>query len=338
MIFFPQFRPMKQILRPFVCIILLVFGSSWGFLTHRTINQLAVYELPKAMQPFFFNNMDYLVKNSVRADQRRNDDSTEATKHFIDLEVFGDSAAWKMPLYWNQAVAQYTKDTLIKYGYVPYHIVFMKEALTNAFRNKNKDSILFYAADLAHYIGDAHVPLHTSINYDGQLTNQKGLHALWETVVPEILLADYNLSSRHKASYLKNPSLAAWGAVRSGFVLLNDVFAMETKATESFTDSTKYRIQIRNGKEVKYYTSAFAKEYSRLLGNTINEQLIKSTNLVADFWYTSWVDAGKPDLAGLLTSQWNQEQKEVLKQEIKAFRANELISKNWLIAKKGGNN
>lgn len=328
---------MNRFLRPFICLMLLFFASSWGFLTHRTINQLAVYELPRALQPFFFNNMEYVVKHSVRPDQRRNDDSTEATKHFIDCEIYGDSAAWKMPLHWKDAVAKYSKDTLIKYGYVPYHIVFMKEALTNAFRNKNKDSILFYAADLAHYVGDAHVPLHTSINYDGQLTNQKGLHALWETVVPEILLTEYNLSSRHKATYIKDPALAAWGAVRSGFVLLNDVFAMELKATESFTDSTKYRIQIRNGREVKYYTSAFAKEYSRLLGNTINEKLIQSADLVADFWYTSWVDAGKPDVSDLLSNQWNKSQKTVLKQEIKAFRANQLISKNWLIAKKASN-
>lgn len=278
--------------------------------------------------------MDYLVKQSVRADQRRNEDPTEASKHFIDLEIFGDSAAWKMPLYWNEAVSKFKKDTLIKYGYVPYHIVSIKSALTKAFKSLNRDSILFYAADLAHYIGDAHVPLHTSINYDGQLTNQKGLHALWETVVPEILLEQYDLRSKHKAKYIKNPSLAAWEAVRTGFVLLNDVFAMEIKATASFSDSTKYRIQLRNGKEVKYYTSAFAKEYSRLLGNTINDQLIKSADLIADFWYTSWVDAGKPNLTAIPNSTLNKEEKLSLKLETQAFHTNQLISKNWLIAKK----
>lgn len=325
---------MKRFFVGLSCIMLLFLASGWGFLIHRTVNQLAVYELPKGIQPFFFKNMEYLVKQSVRADQRRNDDPNEATKHFIDLEVFGDSAAWKMPLRWEEAVAKYTKDTLVKYGYVPYHIVTIKEALTSAFRAKNKDSILFYAADLAHYVGDAHVPLHTSINYDGQLTNQKGLHALWETVVPEILISEYNLSSAHKATYLDDPALAAWGAVRSGFTLLKDVFAMEIKATASFTDSTKYRIQIRNGKEVKYYTTAFAKEYSRLLGTTINDQLIKSADLIADFWYTSWVDAGKPNLKDLLNSSYTKESKKQLKEEVKAFRQNQLLSKNWLISKK----
>jgi hypothetical protein len=328
------FPNMKSGLRSLVAIGILVFLSSWGFLVHRTTNQLAVYQLPKNMQPFFFKNMEYLVKNSVRPDQRRNEDPTEATKHFIDLEIFGDSAAWKMPGNWNEAVRLYTRDTLLKYGYVPYHILSMKELLTQAFKNRKTDSILFYAADLAHYIADAHVPLHTTINYDGQLTNQKGLHALWETVVPELELSNYKLSSKHEARYLKNPANATWNAVRSGFVLLNDLFEQEKQASLLFTDSTKFRIQVRNGREVKYYTTAFAKEYSRRLGNSINTQLIRSSELIADFWYTCWVDAGKPDLHSLLKTPFTSADKNQCVEENKAFRKNKLLEKNWLLAKK----
>src|SRR5262245_59852507 len=94
--------------RTIVCIAVLVFIdlilSSWGFLVNRTINHLAIYELPKPMQVFFYTNREYLVNNAPRPDLRRNQDSTEATKHFIDLEIFGDSAAWKMPLKWDDAV------------------------------------------------------------------------------------------------------------------------------------------------------------------------------------------------------------------------------------------
>ena len=75
----------------FLILVLLVvslIASSWGFLVHRTANQLAVYKLPQPMQAFFYTHLDYLVKNSVRPDLRRNEDSTEAPKHFIDLEPF----------------------------------------------------------------------------------------------------------------------------------------------------------------------------------------------------------------------------------------------------------
>jgi hypothetical protein len=315
-------------------ISFLVFFGSWGFLIHRTVNQLAIYQLPKQMQSFFYENMDYLVQHSVRPDQRRNQDSTEAPKHFIDLEAFGDSAAWKMPLNWTQAIEKFSTDSLVKYGYVPYEIVATKEKLTHAFGNVNKDSILFYAADLAHYIGDANVPLHTTLNYDGQLTGQKGLHALWESVIPEIELSQYQLYNGYKAKYLKQPEVAIWEAVRRAHLLLNDVLEKERIVTKEFTDSTKYRIQKRNGRDVRYYTTEFAKAYAATLAPTIKDQLLYSSNLIADFWYTSWVDAGKPDLNILLKTSFRRADKKKIRTEKKAFRKGKLLEQNLLIAKK----
>src|SRR5256885_16055336 len=75
--------------------IILMVCSSWGFLVHRTVNQLAVYEMPKNLRSFFIQHLDYMERNAPRPDISRNQDSTEATKHFIDLEMYGDSAAWK---------------------------------------------------------------------------------------------------------------------------------------------------------------------------------------------------------------------------------------------------
>ena len=327
-------RSMKRVLVGIFALAVVMSLSSWGFLVHKTVNQVAIYQLPSGMRPFFYKNMDYLVYNAPRPDIRRNTDSTEATKHFIDMEAYGDSAAWKMPLYWEAAVQQFTRDTLIKYGYVPYHVVYMQRKLTEAFRSGNVDSILFYAADLGHYIGDAHVPLHTTINYDGQLTNQKGLHALWESVVPEIELDQYQLNSGHKAKYLKNPAEAIMQGVRGAFQLLPDVFAVETRLTQQFPDSVKYRTQMRRGTSVKYYTTAFAKAYGEALKPTINRQLLRSADLLADFWYTAWVDAGKPDLKAI-TKNWTDADKAALKAHRKSYQRNGLIAEKKLQAKAG---
>lgn len=67
-------------------LTLLVACSSWGFLMHRTITQLSMYQLPREMQPFFWQNRGEIVRTSTRPDERRSHDSTEHTKHFIDLE------------------------------------------------------------------------------------------------------------------------------------------------------------------------------------------------------------------------------------------------------------
>lgn len=320
---------MRRVMLPvFVLLAVTIFGS-WGYLVHRTVNQLAIYQLPSSLQSFFYSYKDELVYNAPRPDQRRGSDSTEGAKHFIDLEYYGDSAAWKLPLRWEDAVKVYPADTLIKYGYVPYHIVTIQHRLTEAFRSRNRDSILFYAADLGHYIADAHVPLHTSLNYDGQLTNQRGLHDLWETTVPEIEMEHYRLQSKHKARYIADPARAAWDIVRHTHSLLPDVFAKEKEVSSGFADSTKYRWQVRWGKNRRFYTSEFARAYAKALGNTINEQLLLSAQNVADFWYTAWVDAGRPDLGDINTKPVA---KSVLKKEVKAYRKGKLREKGWLIA------
>ena len=309
----------------------LLFGS-WGFLVHRTTTQLAIYQLPAQLQPFFHRNAEVLVQKSVRPDQRRNYDSTEAPKHFIDLELFGDSAAWKMPYAWNDAIAAYTKDSLEKYGYVPYWIVVVQQRLTEAFRNGKPDSVLYYASDLAHYIGDANVPLHTSVNYDGQLTNQRGLHALWETTVPELELSGYNLYARHRAKYIRNKEEAIWTAIRRAYALLPKVFLLEREASDGFTDSTKFRLQIRNGRESRTFTTAFATAYGKKLAPMVNDQLLHSARMIADFWYTAWVDAGKPDLD--LKTPYTKADRAVAKREFKSYKRNQLLLDTLLIARK----
>ena len=314
-------------------LIISMVSGSWGFLAHRTINQLAVYQLPGELGCFYYDNLGYLVKNAPRADVRRNTDTTEATKHFIDLEPFGDSAAWKMPMEWDEAVRIYSKDSLLKYGYLPYLVMKVKDSLTDAFRNRNRERILFYTADLGHYIGDAHVPLHTTINYDGQLTNQRGLHSLWESMIPEIELNSYDLSSRHKAKYLRDPEASLWKAIRKSHSLLIGVFNEEIAASAGFSDSTKFRIQNRRGRDVKSYTSEFAKAYSARLGKSINQQLVSSADLLADFVYTSWVDAGKPDMENLLSANFQKEKKKQFKQEKRASRNNTLIRDSLLLAR-----
>ncbi len=322
-------KMLKQRLPILFLSLILITTCSWGFLVHRTTNQLAIYQLPIELQAFFFKNEEYIVKNAPRPDTRRNQDSTEATKHFIDLEMYGNDAANTMPYDWETAAIKYNADTLKKYGHVPYVIMDMKAKLTNAFKTNNKDSILFYAADLGHYIGDANVPLHTSMYYDGMDSTQKGLHSLWETMIPEIEMETYNLHSNHDATYLDKPEEAVWAAIRRAAALVPDVFGKEIEVSKSFTFETKYRTQIRRGKEVRSYTSAFAKAYSAALKNTVNEQLVYSADLIADFWYTAWVDAGKPTLNYTLSTSDSDD----LKKETEAYKNNSLIKDKLLRAK-----
>tara|TARA_B110000444_G_C18769497_1_gene561756 strand:- start:763 stop:1032 length:270 start_codon:yes stop_codon:yes gene_type:complete len=84
-----------------------------------------------------------------------------------------------MPRKWNDAVEKFTEDTLLAYGIIPWHIQKVFNRLVKAFENHDVDYILKNSADLGHYISDAHVLLHTTENYNGQLTGQKVIHAFF---------------------------------------------------------------------------------------------------------------------------------------------------------------
>jgi hypothetical protein len=318
----------RKICFSLILMIAFVSLSSWGFLVHKTVNQLAIYNLPAPLQGFFYDNMEYLVENAPRPDNRKRFDKLESSKHILDIERYGANAINTMPLDLNTAIKKYSFDSLKSHGWGPYNIITQLDNLTNAFKAKNKDSILYYAADLGHYIGDMHVPLHTTMNYDGQLTGQKGMHSLWESYIPSFALNQYDLYNPHKAVYLKNPAEALWKDIRKANALLPDMFAKEEKLSANFTPETKYKTQKMYGKEALVYTKEFAEAYAVELGPTINGQLIASANMLTDFIYTAWVNAGKPDLG---TTRAVSQQ---LEEELKAYQSNELIKKGLLLSKK----
>jgi hypothetical protein len=316
----------------FSVIIIIELCCSWGFYAHETATQLAVYKLPKQLRRFFFSNIDSVTANSIRPDKRRSIDKAESPKHFIDIENYGAGAMLTMPHDLKTAVKKYSWDTLKKYGYVPYQVLIEYDSLINALKHNNADSIVFYAVDLAHYIEDANVPLHTTNNYDGQLTGQKGLHALWESTIPQLELSSYNLYTKHKAIYLTDKTETIWMAVRRAHALLPEMFEKEKEVAKNFPDSSKYEERMYYGRKTKVYTDAFAKQYAAALTTTINDQLNFSANMVADFWYTAWVDAGKPNMKSLYTFQRSDRKK--LCKELKAYKRNNLIKDSLLRAAK----
>ncbi|MFY7953681.1 MAG: alpha/beta hydrolase-fold protein, partial [Armatimonadaceae bacterium] len=62
-----------------------------------------------------------------------------------------------------------------------------------AFRDGRREDVLVQTAMLSHYVADAHVPFHATENYDGQLTNQRGIHRRFEGTLLEKTISDTDL-------------------------------------------------------------------------------------------------------------------------------------------------
>lgn len=272
---------------------------AWGFFAHRRINRMAVFSLPPEMIGFFKENIQFITENAVNPDRRRYAVEGEAEKHFIDADVYGDSAVYKLPRYWDQAVDILGEDTLKTYGIGPWNVYRVKMELTQAFSRRDAKAILRLAADLGHYIGDMNVPLHTTQNYNGQLTGQEGIHGFWESRIPELLSDQYDFFVG-KAGYLTNPQLAAWEAVIQAHGALDSVLRFEQELTLKFKKDKKYSFIDRGNLSTKAYSREFTQAYSDMLQGQVERQMKKSIKMTADFWYTAWIDAGQPNLNDLM--------------------------------------
>jgi hypothetical protein len=202
--------------------------------------------------------------------------------------------------------------------------------LTAAFKEKNYSKILKNSAELGHYIADSHVPLHANSNHNGQYTNQKGIHGFWESRVPELLAEkewDFMIG---KADYIKDPLTYTWDRVLESAKASDSVLNIERELTKQFSEDKKYSFEVRNGKTIRQYSSAFTIAFNKKLDGMIERRMRLSIQSIASFWFTAWVNAGQPNLKGLtdqkfseadakefeeLNAKWNSEGKMIGREE-----------------------
>ncbi|MDA9555185.1 zinc dependent phospholipase C family protein [Pelobium sp.] len=297
----------------------LLFFSSWGFFAHQRINRLAVFTLPKDLIGFYKSNINYITEHAVDPDKRRYADSLEAPRHYLDADHYGDKPFEVIPRKWNDAVKKLSEDTLYAYGIVPWQIQRTYNKLVKAFENRDSILILKYSADLGHYIADAHVPLHTSENYNGQMTNQVGIHGFWESRLPELFADDYDYFVG-KAKYIKNPLNAAWDIVEKTNTMLDSTLSIEKRLSKSFPADRKYTYNERNNKVIREYSIDYSAAYHKALNGMVERQMRSSILDVGSFWYSAWVDAGQPDMKKLTKKDITPEEKKQIEAEEKLYQ------------------
>lgn len=317
-------------------IILLIAGSvsllfAWGSWGHKHITRASVFALPQSMQEFYYNHIDFLTESAVVPDLRRAliNDKNEGPRHFIDIEDFGNIPMNTFPKTTKEAYAKYDSSFLNKTGYLPWYIENVTEKLTQAFKKKNKSEILFLSSELSHYLADAHMPLHTSSNYDGQLTHQKGVHALWESALPQMFGDVYHFKTE-PAKYIVDIPAETWRIVAQSHGLVDTLLAIEKKIRNSFPVENRYK-KDSNGQTVLFYNSpVFSDEYSQqfhaALGGMVEQQLRLSINEVASYWYTAWMNGGSPDLLSLDDPHLTRQNRKNYHKELKAWQKGRLLN------------
>ncbi len=267
----------------FLIIIIIISTQlfSWGSLGHEVITRLAIENLPEEMS-FLKENSKYVCDHSIDADKRKKEDSTEEHKHYIDIDYYEEFKNGEMIIDKTELIKIYGEEVVDEMGILPWNTIEVLKNLTTAMKQKNKDDILFYAADLAHYVGDAHQPQHNIFNYNGKLTGQKGIHGRYETdlINSNLVELEENISSI-KLININEP--------------LQFVFDYCTQS-----NSFAGLIELADLDALEYSNNEYNEKYFNIFWfRTKYMTFHQFSNAVEDLvslYYTAWINAGKPEI------------------------------------------
>ncbi len=264
------------------CIVALIWLSmlapsahGWGLTGHQIATDRATRLLPTKMQDFYWMNRAVLAEWCIEPDVRKDSDISEGPKHYIDLEQYPPNP----PHLTDDAIRKLGMEKMQKSGWAPWNTQLVYQDLVRAFQNKNYPRILKLSGELSHYVADLHVPLHTTENYDGQLSSDFGVHARWESRMvdqfPEVLPFEPVAAEK-----IQSAPERIWSIVNSSSPEVPGVLAGDRK--NAYPDSAV------DGYSVVKSRQTFGPVAARRMNAAAHE--------IASFWYTAWVAAGRPRL------------------------------------------
>ncbi len=285
------------------------YAFGWGDEGHMAVNKAATQHLPADMPAFFKTAaaIDRIVYLGPEPDRWRHKEdyavkTAQEPDHFIDLERtegIGELPPGRyefiQKMYEKRAKAiaagdRYANDFLPeKTGLQPYITMEVYDRLKVAFRDYRRlkaegkptdaveQNIIFYAGWLGHYVADGANPTHTTINYNGWVgpnpngyTTSKQTHWNFESLFLKANLTKLDFSKDAKtAQALANP----------------------------FRDYVKY-LWDSNAQVEKLYqlekVGAFKDAGTPEGVAFLNARLAAGAQMLANMWYTAWVESEKP--------------------------------------------
>jgi hypothetical protein len=272
-------------------LILVAFlpspARAWGFEAHKFIAERMIALLPAEIRPIFEVRKAYIIERSVDPDMWRNIFEEEAPNHFVDLDYFGKYPYPELPREYDRAVQKWGRAVIHEQGLLPWRVAEIYGKLQREFEGLKRDNaptflqdnIAYYAAIIAHYIADAHVPLHSVVNYNGQRTGQDGIHNRWES----------ELFDRTRARLTIAP--AAPTPVKDAREFVFQVLLDSNRLADSVLQADLKAVAGREFYDEVYFAS-LAKDQFPVLERRINDAI----TAVAATIIGAWDAAGRPPI------------------------------------------
>jgi hypothetical protein len=271
-------------------LVVLLLGAApqpadaWGFEAHKYILDRAISLLPTEIRPFFEKYRASIVEHAIDPDLWRNVgfDVLESPRHFVDMDAYGPAPFKQLPRDLDEAVKRYGLEFVNKNGLLPWRTQEIHVKLIEAFTQKttySRDNIKYFAAFLGHYVSDSQVPFHATLNHDGQLTGQWGIHSRFETETFE----------RYRDSLDVRPKPIV--AVTSAGELVFDSLVTSFSHVQAILDADKAAVAGRELYDDAYFAAFFGK-----VKPILEQRLADSITAVASAIAGAWEQAGRPAL------------------------------------------
>src|SRR3954447_1986731 len=256
---------------------------AWGFEAHKYITTRVIALLPQEIRPYFEKNQAGIVEHSIDPDLWRTAGwLEEPSRHYVDMDAYGPFPFAGMPHAYDEAVKRYGAEFVTKNGTLPWRSEEIYAKLVEAFTQKapySRENIQFFSSVLSHYCADAHVPFHATLNHDGQLTGQSGIHSRFES----------ELFERYQAKLTVTPRPVAPVANVREFMF--DSLTASFASVQPLLDADKAAVAGRDTYDVAYFSAFFVKA-----GPVLEKRLSDSITDAASLITAAWVAAGRPAL------------------------------------------
>lgn len=304
---------------------------AWGERGHDVVTRVAVQHLREMtddnlalVKPFtsrdhmlaHLSNVPDIVWRAPYMSQQDRD--ANYTTHFINLErVYPDIAQYTdLPTSFSiyDADAKALELSGVEVGTAPWRIMQLYQAMVKAMQHaglaetreqteERVNQVLLYAGLMSHFVGDLANPHHTTANYDGQLTGQKGLHGYFESdVVAELPLdlaakvsrqvAELTWLNRYEKSVIdaieSDPQKLVWALLAESHQDLDTLLTLDKAHSLLVANKDpKMRAERKAPKDVAADFESFAVQ-----------RLATGALVLSKLWLLAWESADKPDMSG----------------------------------------
>jgi hypothetical protein len=261
--------------------------GAWGGGGHRLVLDRAVQLLPPELRAAYDAERTALAEHASDPDLWRVAGfEDEAPRHFLDMDAYGPPPFTALPRDLGAAIERHGPETVTKNGLLPWRAAEMRGRLVRAFEAHKAGqrwglgNAIYLSAVLAHYVADAHQPFHAVLNYDGQLTNQHGIHARFEDELPTRFASRLTYAPAAPRPILETRD-AMFDALASGAALVEGLLAADRRAAEG-----------RSEYDDKYYAAFFSAAQP-----VLERRTSEAITAVAGVIMGAWEQAGRPDLS-----------------------------------------